>query len=364
MKFHKLSALVLALSTVGVAQAAPFTAGNLLIERVGTGTSPLTNAATAVIVDEYTTSGTLVQSVALPTSGANQTTTSGTATSEGLLNLSADGKTLLVPGYSAPVGTATIASSTATTAPRESTQISMAGTVVNSVSFGGLLSGNNIRSVASVDGVNIYGAGGNGIVYAPAGGAAVSLSTTNARALEIAGNQLYYSTGSGTNGIYALGTGLPTTAGQTGSLIAAVTNPYAFIFADLSSTVAGVDTLFVAADTTVASTSGLFKFTKAANGTWSSSGSILGTVLRGLTASVTDGQATVFATNDTKLFSFLDTGYGVALSGSLTTLATAAPNTAFRGLEVTTAVPEPTSGAIALAGLAVAGFVARRRKAA
>lgn len=363
MMFNKISALVLALGTAGGAHAAPFTAGNLLIERVGAGTAALSNSATAVYVDEYTTSGTLVQSVALPTSGANQTTASGTATSEGLLNLSADGKTLLVPGYSAPVGTATIASSTSTTAPRESTQISMSGTVTGSVTFGSMLSGNNIRSAASADGVNIYASGGNGIVYAPAGGSVVSLASTNARALEIAGNQLYYSTGSGTNGIYALGAGLPTTTGQTAIQIAAVTNPYAFIFADLSSTVAGVDTLFVATDTSTASSSGLFKFTKSANGTWTSSGSILGTVLRGLTASVTDGQATVFATNDTKLFSFLDTGYGVALSGSLTTLATASANTAFRGLEVTTAVPEPSSGAIALAGLGVAGLLARRRKA-
>lgn len=362
MKFPKMSALVLALSTASAAQAAPFTAGNLLIERIGTGASALTSAATAVFVDEYTTSGTLVQSVALPTSGTNQTTTSGTATSEGLVNLSTNGSTLLVPGYNAAVGTASIAGTTA--APREATQVSLNGTVTGSTTFGTLLSGNNVRSAASVDGVNIYASGANGIVYAPAGGSAVSINSTNTRDLEIAGGQLYYSTGSGTQGIYALGNGLPTAAGATGSLIAAVTNPYAFYFADLSSSVAGLDTLFVAVDTTTASTSGLFKFSKSAAGTWSASGSITGTVLRGLTATVNNGQAQLFATNDSKLFGFADAGYGTTLTGALTTLATASANTAFRGLDVTTAVPEPTSGAIALAGLAVAGLVARRRKAA
>lgn len=364
MKFPKMSALVLALSTAGAAQAAPFTAGNLLIERIGTGASALTSAATAVFVDEYTTSGTLVQSVALPTSGANQTTTSGTATSEGLVNLSTNGSTLLVPGYSAAVGTTSIAGTTAAAAPREATQVSLNGTVTGSTTFGTLLSGNNVRSAASVDGMNIYASGANGIVYAPAGGSAVSINSTNTRDLEIAGGQLYYSTGSGTQGIYALGNGLPTAAGATGSLIAAVTNPYAFYFADLSSSVAGLDTLFVAVDTTTASTSGLFKFTKSAAGTWSASGSITGTVLRGLTATVNNGQAQLFATNDSKLFGFADAGYGTTLTGALTTLATASANTAFRGLDVTAAVPEPSSYAIALAGLAVAGTVARRRKAA
>ena len=126
--------------------------------------------------------------------------------------------------------------------------------MTGSTTFGTLLSGNNVRSAASVDGMNIYASGANGIVYAPAGGSAVSINSTNTRDLEIAGGQLYYSTGSGTQGIYALGNGLPTAAGATGSLIAAVTNPYAFYFADLSSSVAGLDTLFVAVDTTTAST--------------------------------------------------------------------------------------------------------------
>jgi hypothetical protein len=50
------------------AQAAAFTSGNLVIYRVGDGGSALGGAATAVFLDEYTTSGgSPVQSIAMPT---------------------------------------------------------------------------------------------------------------------------------------------------------------------------------------------------------------------------------------------------------------------------------------------------------
>src|SRR6266705_537597 len=71
----------------GVHAAPPaFTSGNLVVYRVGTGSGALASSATAVFLDEYTTAGTFVQTIAMPTtdSGANQTlTASGTATSEG-----------------------------------------------------------------------------------------------------------------------------------------------------------------------------------------------------------------------------------------------------------------------------------------
>src|SRR5215470_7266685 len=61
---------------------AAFTAGDVVIYRVGDGSGSLVNTGNAVFLDEYTPSGTLVQSVALPTtaSGANkQLIASGTA---------------------------------------------------------------------------------------------------------------------------------------------------------------------------------------------------------------------------------------------------------------------------------------------
>ena len=87
---------------------AAFTAGNLVIYRVGEGTAVLGGNATAAFLDEYSPTGTLVQSKALPTAdnGIHQTlTNSGSATSEGQLNRSSDGKCLVFGGYDATPGT-------------------------------------------------------------------------------------------------------------------------------------------------------------------------------------------------------------------------------------------------------------------
>ena len=97
--------LALAL-TAAAATASDFTPGNVVVVRLGDGSTALSNAATAVFLDEFTPAGVLVQSVAMPTvaSGANSSfATSGTATSEGALTLSADGRFFLLAGYDAPL---------------------------------------------------------------------------------------------------------------------------------------------------------------------------------------------------------------------------------------------------------------------
>src|SRR5436190_21706313 len=66
--------------------AVPFTQGNIVVYRVGDGSIALAPAAAAVFLDEYTPTGTLVQSIAMPrtTSGLNKRlTATGTSTSEG-----------------------------------------------------------------------------------------------------------------------------------------------------------------------------------------------------------------------------------------------------------------------------------------
>src|SRR6476646_5439911 len=67
--------------------ANPFTAGNIVIYRVGSGSGSLLNTGNPVFLDEYTPAGALVQSIQLPTDpvGSNRRfIASGTATSEGL----------------------------------------------------------------------------------------------------------------------------------------------------------------------------------------------------------------------------------------------------------------------------------------
>src|SRR4051794_34133122 len=84
------------------AMGGAFLPGDLVIYRVGDGTHALANTGNAVFLDEYTTSGTLVQSVPVPTvaGGSNlPMVASGTATSEGLLSLSPNGQYLAFTGY-------------------------------------------------------------------------------------------------------------------------------------------------------------------------------------------------------------------------------------------------------------------------
>jgi len=73
---------------------APFRIIQLLWLELAQALGPLTNAATAVFLDEYnTTTGALVQTIPLPTtvSGANKRLVlSGTNSSEGYLTLSTD----------------------------------------------------------------------------------------------------------------------------------------------------------------------------------------------------------------------------------------------------------------------------------
>src|SRR5262249_44078950 len=106
-----LTALVVAIGAASVsmihsvsAAATPFTPGNIVIYRVGTGTGSLVNTGNAVFLDEFTPAGALVQSVPLPTVASGLTQpfpliASGTATSEGLLTRSTDGRYVIVPGY-------------------------------------------------------------------------------------------------------------------------------------------------------------------------------------------------------------------------------------------------------------------------
>ena len=69
MKRKALPLIALCCACAAHAAPAPFTPGNLAILRFGEGASALTNAGTAIFIDEYTTAGSLAQSIAIPTSG-------------------------------------------------------------------------------------------------------------------------------------------------------------------------------------------------------------------------------------------------------------------------------------------------------
>jgi hypothetical protein len=329
--------LLAALAGPAFAQITP---GNLVVVRVGDGAAALTNAGQAVFLDEYTTAGALVQSLPLPTvgNGADQPLVmSGTATSEGILTLSPNGQWLVCAGYAAAPGTASIASTTAVAAPRVAARVALDGSIDTETTFAGLFSGNNVRSAVTDDGLQFWAAGGNGgIVHAVLGGGTVTaLNTTaptNNRVVAIAGGQLYCTSGSGsTRGVIAVGTGLPTTAGQTLALLpgfpTATASPYDFFFAD-------ANTVYVADDRTSGGAGGIQKWTLAA-GTWSLQYTLAPaatTGCRGLSGIVAGGVTTLYATTTTTplndLVAVVDTGAG----STFTTLATAGTNTVLRGV--------------------------------
>src|SRR5262249_23669541 len=141
--------------------------------------------------------------------------------------------------------------------------------------------------------------------------------------------------------IGTVGSGLPTTSGQT------ITNlpgfptggsPYAFFFADLSDAVPGIDTLYVASDDAAAPT----KYSLV-RGNWTSNGAVGASTdaYRGLTATVSGTTVTLFATRKGgsgstgggELVTLIDaSGYNGAFSGTPTLLVMAGANTSFRGV--------------------------------
>lgn len=331
----------------GTAYAASgFAAGNVVVYRVGDGSSALSGSGTAIFLDEYSPSGTLLTSVPLPTaaSGADKAiVASGSATSEGGLTLSADGRYLVATGYDAAPGTTGLSSSAAASVPRTVARVGAAGDVDTTTALTDFADGNNPRSAVSADGSEFWVGGAAGGVRYAALGASTSTSLTsstykNVRQLEIADGQLYASADptKASVTVATVGTGLPTTATQ------AVTNlpftsspvePYSYSLLTLG-TGTTPDTLYVADN----SSGAVVKY-GLTGGTWVQQGSVAVASVTGVTADDSDGVVTIYATSSGTsgtsgtLYKITDaSGIGGQLSGGASVLAGAPGNEAFRGV--------------------------------
>ncbi len=206
----------------------------------------------------------------------------------------------------------------------------------------------------------------------------ISSSITNTRQVQVVNGAVWFSTGSGTRGLYTFGSEptaatTPTNVIPTGS----TSSPYGFFLARLGTgaTSNGFDTAYIADDT--AGTGGIQKWTF--NGSaWSLTGTVTAAAgARGLAGAVTGGGVQLYSTTGGSgtsgggtLWSYLDTaGFGAAPAGALTTLATAATNEAFRGVVLLpngTQVPETPLVAVlpvsAGAALVVLSLARRRRR--
>jgi hypothetical protein len=323
--------------------AAPLTPGNLVVVRIGDGSAALSNSATPVFLEEHTPAdGALVQSIAMPTAvnGANRILTNGGSTvSEGALNRSVDGRFLTLAGYDAVPGTASVAGTNGSDVNRVVARVDAAGLVDTSTRLSDAYSTGNIRGAVTDDGTRFWTAGiPSGVFFVPFGNAAdpttqLSSAPTNVRVPSIYNGQLYVSSGSSLfNGVNQVGTGLPSTSGQTTTLLPGLPsgNPFAFVLLNFNADVPEVDTLYIADQ------KGLFKYFFDGM-RWTACGNITG-VLTGLTGTLNAASVTLYATLGTAagnaLVTFTDTAaFGANISaGPFTTLATAAANTVFRGV--------------------------------
>jgi len=394
----------------GIVEAQPgaFSPGNVVVLLVGDGTTPVTTGTVAVPITlaEYTTAGSPTGfSVGLPTvdSGSNYASTASmTSTSYGFLKRSVDGRFLTMTGANIPAGTQGSVFGSGAFPNRTIARVDSAGTVDSSTRFSA--AGTTPRSVVTTNGTDLWwsadtGSGSTGGIryltlgsttsgVALAQGTGASPTTAgqpapvpfNSRVLNIFDGQLYGSSGvavgSGSNavsfrGVFNVGSGLPTTANQLGSLIVGSgtgnaglqDSAYDFYFADASTLYVGDD------DTTAPTSGGITKWILSGTG-WSKAWLALpagATAVRAL-AGITDTGSglvelygiTATASGQNALVKLTDTLAGTEIP-SFTTLAEAPANYLFRGVAIAP-VPEPSTVALAAAGLAGMGLLARRRR--
>ncbi len=362
---------VLALASVA---SAAFSPGNIVVSRLGDGTTALSGAAAQTTVVEYnlTPGSSPVSSLSLASGATSpRLVNSGTATSEAFLTLSGNGQYLTIGGYDAAAGTSGVATAAGIT--RNVAVIDSLGNV-NYTAMTGAYNTSNIRSAASTDGTAIWTGGTSnpattgGVWFVNNGGAGLAQTTAgavnNVRNVNVYSGNVYVSSASGSNiGVNIVSGGLATSGPQTITLLPGTSvsgtgtpSPYDFWFADAT-------TLYVADDRTIANGGGLQKWLfNAGLNTWQLAYTLtnqIGTGLRGLagTFDVTGAPilyATTAETSGNKLVAITDLG----AASSFTTLQTAGTNFIFRGVDLSP-VPEPTT--IALLGL---GAVLLRRKRA
>lgn len=360
------------------ADGGPVGIGDLLVVRVGDGSTALSAAAFQVSLVEYTRAGAFVQSIALPFSTtANNTgglTLSGNVATEGGLNSSTDGRYVTLIGYDAKQGTATVAGTTSAAANRTIARVDLAtGSVDTSTRLNDAFSGGSPTSAITKDGTQFWAAGAgskNGVLLANLGATTttqISLGTSAVGQLGAFKNNLL---GVDTTKVSALGN-FPTVPTSLLTLVTdAKTTPGAFVALNRSGgagdpNAGGADTIYLADGTTRNSALQKFEW----NGTkWVTRGTSNAptTGLFGLTGTVSGGTVTLFATqltaSNNALYSFTDTAaFGKNISGAFTTLASAGANFSFQGVAIAQ-VPEPGSLTLAVALAFGLGTVAWRRR--
>ena len=363
---------------------AQITPGNLLVYRVDGSGAALGADAAIVRIDEYTLSGSLVQTITFPFTGPGPLLTgTGIGTSaggitEGKLTISPNGRWVGVAGYDAPENTANVA--TASGINRTIGRIDTTDGSIDVSTSGSLVTGlNNARAAVFDDtGTNIWaalhGRGTNyGLMYLTLGqtnqGTMLTASPYSVRGVRIFDGQLYIYSDSGNIGVSQVGSGLPTTGSQPLTGLPGISGPlgpsgvydqiYGFFMADLDASVPGYDTLWMARETI-----GVTKFSLV-DGIWTP----INTNYPGFNVYHLDGlvnpdQSVTLAivaggsANNQVMLLTDSSGYNQPMEGSFETLVRAGDNNRFGGLVFV--IPEPNAAALTALGACLV-IVLRRR---
>lgn len=252
-----------AVASGGSTFAAPFIPGNIVVLQEDDGSVPTSTAASPVFLLELLPSKagqTLpVQSIAIPTNGANRLVQSSSSASEGFLTLSVNASNVTFVGYDSPVGVANVPGTPATT-NRVWGQVDFNGNFTRGASGGTTAyGGSNIRASVS-DGTNNFWMSGTattaangGIWYSANGGAwsEIVAAGGNFRVTRIFGGKLYYDSSTTLSAF----TGIPTTTATATATGITGTSIYDFAI-NPAGTVA-----YVCDDSSLATVGGIAKWT-------------------------------------------------------------------------------------------------------
>ncbi|MFZ0827195.1 MAG: CotH kinase family protein [Verrucomicrobiia bacterium] len=331
-------------SYAGNSSSATFVAGNLAVLRVGDGTQTLGNRGNSVFIDQFTTNGTLVGSVPMPDNATNALIVSGSASSEGALTRSADGRLLEFAGYQIALTNAallgsSLANANATNAPRALGIADIAGTFALVGVTTNQYSGNNLRSGATDGRGNYWGAGANSgtFYFGSSPTNTVQNTVANSVVIQDLGGNLYFSTSKTTPGVWKI-PGTPAVPTPTAVFLptGAGSSPYGFALSP------DLNTAYIA-DDTLTGKGGVQRWDY--NGsTWALSYAFAGITnvgARGLAVDFSGANPVIYATTAeaaaNRLVSLTDNG----AAATATTLATAGVNQLFRGVSFT-----PSSGSV------------------
>jgi hypothetical protein len=331
---------VVASNSAAAYSALQFVAGNLAVLRVGDGVESLSSKGNSVFIDQFSTNGALCNSIAVPDNASNSLVISGSASSEGGLTLSGDGRLLLLAGYRVALtnSASSLSGATAAAVPRVLAVLDGNGAFALVGCTSNQFSKNNIRSGVSDGCGNYWGAGANsGTVYfGDATPATVQSNVANTRIIQQLGGNLCFSTGSGTAGLYRIA-GTPRQSNGAPALVlsaAAASSPYGFAF-NTNFTTAYV------ADDTLAGQGGVQRWDMA-SGSWSLSYvfyALTNVGARGLAVDFSGAVPLIYATtteaSTNRLVAIADAGP----NSPAVALATAGANQVFRGVAFTPVTP-------------------------